>query len=317
MRNTLIHTLCEMAANRDDIYLLTGDLGFGVVEEFAERYPDRFINAGIAEQNMTAVAAGLGLEGKCVFTYSIGNFPTLRCLEQIRNDVAYHHCNVNIVAVGGGFSYGALGMSHHATEDIAIMRAIPNMVVFTPCDPEEAWAATTLAAELAQPCYIRLARGKDQSIEHITREYRVGKANLLWDGKDVAIFAAGPVVREAVSAAQILEKTDGIRCAVRNCLTVKPIDENAVLAAATHVKHIFTVEEHNVIGGVGGAMAEVLASHGCKSQLHRLGLQDIFTSEVGEQPYLRDQNGISADKLVETIKKILKEIPNKSPNMIK
>lgn len=307
MRNSFIKRLCEIAAEREDIYLITGDLGFGVVEEFAERYPERFINVGIAEQNMTAVAAGLGLEGKCVFTYSIGNFPTLRCLEQIRNDVAYHHCNVNIVAVGGGFSYGALGMSHHATEDLAIMRAIPDMVVFTPCDPGEALAATTLAVELQQPCYIRLARGKDQPIPHITKDFQVGKANLLWEGEDAAIFAAGPVASEAIKAAQILEETENIHCAVWNCLTVKPMDEETVLAAAKQAGHIFTVEEHTVVGGLGGAVAEVMASHGVESHLHRLGLQDEFTGVVGEQSYLREIYGISADKLVETIKQIFKE----------
>lgn len=304
MRNSFIKRLCEIAAEREDIYLITGDLGFGVVEEFAERYPERFVNVGIAEQNMTAVAAGLGLEGECVFTYSIGNFPTLRCLEQIRNDVSYHHCNVNIVAVGGGFSYGAMGMSHHATEDLAIMRAIPGMIVFTPCDPEEARAVTTLAAELAQPCYIRLARGKDQPIAHITKEYQVGKANLLWEGGDTAIFAAGPIAGEALQAAQILETEENIRCSVWNCLTVKPIDEEAILKATAYVRHVFTVEEHNVIGGLGGAVAEVMASYGVDSQLHRLGLQDEFTGVVGEQAYLRDRYRISAAKLVEMIKNI-------------
>src|SRR5713226_3860325 len=156
MRNAFILALTDLAAQDPRITLVVGDLGFGVVVDFSKRFPKQFINAGVAEQNMTSLAAGLALSGKIVFTYSIGNFPTLRCLEQIRNDVCYHNANVKIVSVGGGFSYGSLGMSHHATEDLAIMRALPGMVVVAPGDPMEAACATRAVAAYDGPCYLRL-----------------------------------------------------------------------------------------------------------------------------------------------------------------
>ncbi|HRM26091.1 MAG TPA: hypothetical protein PKZ81_07620 [Clostridia bacterium] len=159
MRDTFVRTLITLAKNNPNIELFTGDLGFGVLKPFWEQLPDQFVNAGIAEQNMTAAAAGAAGEGKIVFTYSIGNFPTLRCLEQIRNDCAYHDANVKIVCVGGGFVYGSLGMSHQATEDIAVMRALPNVAVLCPGDPAEAEAATKAIAEYPGTCYLRLGRG--------------------------------------------------------------------------------------------------------------------------------------------------------------
>lgn len=159
MRDTFVRTLITLAKSNPNIELFTGDLGFGVLKPFWEQLPDQFVNAGIAEQNMTAAAAGAAGEGKIVFTYSIGNFPTLRCLEQIRNDCAYHDANVKIVCVGGGFVYGSLGMSHQATEDIAVMRALPNVAVLCPGDPAEAEAATKAIAEYPGTCYLRLGRG--------------------------------------------------------------------------------------------------------------------------------------------------------------
>src|SRR5712691_3932084 len=155
MRNAFFRALYALAERDERIHLVVGDLGFGVVEPFAERFPERFLNVGVAEQNMTGVEAGLALCGAVVFTYSIGNFPTLRCLEQIRNDICYHEANVKVVSVGGGFSYGSLGMSHHATEDLAIMRALPGMVVVAPGDPIEAACATRAVAAYDGPCYLR------------------------------------------------------------------------------------------------------------------------------------------------------------------
>ena len=159
MRNTFVRTLIELAKKDKNIELITGDLGFGVLKPFWEQCPDQFTNAGIAEQNMTTVAAGMALEGKTVFTYSIGNFPTLRCLEQIRNDCAYHNVNVKVVCIGGGFVYGSLGMSHQATEDLAIMRALPDVVVMAPGDLVEAEECTKAIAAYDGTCYLRLGRG--------------------------------------------------------------------------------------------------------------------------------------------------------------
>lgn len=304
MRNTLIRALCEEASTNSDLYLITGDLGFGVLDKFWEAYPKQFINAGISEQNMTGVAAGLALEGKCCFTYSIGNFPTLRCLEQIRNEIAYNNLNVNIIAVGGGFSYGGLGMSHHATEDLAIMRAVPGMTVFTPCDPSEAEAVAHLAVHTNAPTYIRLARGTDITVPHLTTDYQIGKANQLFKGEDIAILSTGTIACEAFQAAQILE-SNGISAEVWSFLTIKPIDEERIRELIQNYEHIITVEEANIVGGFGSAVAEILSTTGYTTKLHRLGLNDQFTDIVGSQQYLRDRYGISSEKIANVIYDIL------------
>lgn len=176
MRDTFVRTLIELAKENKNIELLTGDLGFGVLKPFWEALPDQFTNAGIAEQNMTTVAAGMALEGKTVFTYSIGNFPTLRCLEQIRNDCTYHNANVKIVCVGGGLVYGSLGMSHHATEDLAMMRALPGMVVMAPGDAVEAAEVTKAITAHQGTCYLRLGRGGEKRIHKSIPDFKIGKA---------------------------------------------------------------------------------------------------------------------------------------------
>ncbi|MDR3259589.1 MAG: hypothetical protein LBT51_08295 [Fusobacteriaceae bacterium] len=301
MRNTFVDTLFEEAAIDPNIYLITGDLGFGVLTKFWEIYPDRFINAGISEQNMASVAAGLALEGKNVFIYSIGNFPTLRCIEQIRNCIAYHKANVTVVAVGGGFAYGALGMTHHATEDIAIMRALPEFTIFTPCDPEETRQVTKLARKIVGPSYIRLGRGGEKNLHSNSIDVQIGKANLLKDGKDTAIFVSGAIANEALIAANMLEKED-ISCSVYSFPTVKPIDKEIILEIAKNIEQIYTLEEHNIIGGFGSAVSEIIAESGSSVKIKRIGLQDVFTSMVGSQSYLRNYYGMSGVKIFDLIR---------------
>ena len=213
MRNTFVNTLVELAKKDRDIELVTGDLGFGVLKPFWEQLPDQFVNAGIAEQNMTTVAAGMALEGKTVFTYSIGNFPTLRCLEQIRNDCAYHGANVKIVCVGGGFVYGALGMSHQATEDIAVMRALPGVAVLCPGDLVEAAEATKAIAAYPGTCYMRLGRGGERRIHDRIDHFEIGKALPIHGGERVAIFSTGAIFDEVSDAEAILAQ-HGIHPAV-------------------------------------------------------------------------------------------------------
>ena len=211
MRDTFVKTLVNLAKEDKNIELITGDLGFGVLKPYWETVPDQFTNAGIAEQNMTSVAAGMALEGKTVFTYSIGNFPTLRCLEQIRNDCAYHHANVKIVCVGGGFVYGSLGMSHHATEDIAVMRALPDVVVMCPGDLVEAEEATKAIAKYQGTCYLRLGRGGEKRIHEKVDNFEIGKAIKIKesDKKKIAIFSTGAILDEASEAVKLLEKKVG------------------------------------------------------------------------------------------------------------
>lgn len=310
MRDTVIRTLIELGKEDKDVELITGDLGFGVLKSFWETLPNQFINAGIAEQNMTGVAAGMALEGKKVFTYSIGNFPTLRCLEQIRNDCAYHNANVNVICVGGGYVYGSLGMSHHATEDIAILRALPDVTVICPGDPIEAALAVKKIAQTDGTCYLRLGRGGEQNVNTVIKEFEIGKAYKLRDAKDmnkkVAVFSTGAILEETTKACDMLEE-QGIAVEQYSFPTVKPIDRAVIEDCANRFDNIFTVEEHNIVGGFGGAVAEVLAECGGKAKLHRIGIDDFYCIEVGSQAYLREQVGINAEGIVRKVKGVFDE----------
>lgn len=300
MRDTFFKTLCEIAQNNKNIEIVTGDLGFGVLKPFWEEHPDQIINAGIAEQNLTSVAAGMALEGKTVFTYSIGNFPTLRCLEQIRNDCAYHNANVKIVCVGGGFVYGSLGMSHHATEDIAVMRSLPGVTVICPGDLTEAAATARAVAEYPGTCYIRLGRGGEKRIHKDLPNFEIGKAIKVKEGKKVAIFSTGGIFEEVDEACKIAEQ-HGVTPTVYTFPTVKPIDTEVILKIAETHDLIITCEEHNLCGGFGSAVAEVLVQMPTHARLVRIGLNDLYCTAVGDQKYLRSQYGIDSKKIAETI----------------
>lgn len=306
MRNAFFKTLIELAKENKNIEVITGDLGFGVLKPFWEALPDQFINAGIAEQNMTSVAAGMALEGKTVFTYSIGNFPTLRCLEQIRNDCAYHKADVKIVCVGGGFVYGSLGMSHHATEDIAVMRALPDVTVLCPGDIAEAEAATRAIANHKGTCYLRLGRGGEKRIHKDLPDFEIGKAIPVKQGEKVAIFSTGAIFEEIEEACDILYE-EGISPTVYTFPTVKPIDEKVIKEIALSHELIVTCEEHNICGGFGSAVAEVLAENPSKAKLLRTGLNDNYSTVVGDQKYLREQYGISGRNIAQRILKEVKE----------
>lgn len=300
MRDSFVKTLMDIAEKDKNVVLITGDLGFGVLKPFWEKFPDQFINAGIAEQDMTGFAAGMALCGKTVFTYSIGNFPTLRCIEQIRNDCAYHNANVKIVCVGGGFTYGPLGMSHHATEDIAVMRAMPDVTVFAPGDAAEAAACTKAMYETPGTCYLRLGRGGEPKIHENAVDFTVGKAIEIRHGKRVALFSTGAVYEEVAGAAKMLENA-GITPAVYTFPSVKPIDKALIKKCAAEFELITTVEEHNIVGGFGSAVAEVMATVPCKARLALIGLEDKYSSTVGSQKYLREIYGMSAEKIFERI----------------
>lgn len=300
MRDTFVKTLVQLAKEDKTIELVTGDLGFGVLKPFWEKCPDQFTNAGIAEQNMTSVAAGMALTGKNVFTYSIGNFPTLRCIEQIRNDCAYHHANVKVVCIGGGFVYGSLGMSHQATEDLAIMRALPDVVVLAPADLVEAEECTKALAKYNGTAYLRLGRGGEKRIHDHIDNFRIGKAIKVHDGERVAIFSTGAIFEEIRRTEEILNEK-GIYPAVYTFPTVKPIDREVIEKCAEKFDLIATCEEHNYIGGFGGAVAEVISEMPRHSKLLRIGLHDSYSVLVGNQKYLRSQYGLDGDSIAHQI----------------
>jgi transketolase len=294
MRDAFIAKLTSLAADNPKIMLITGDLGFGVLDKFSARFPKQFLNVGVAEQNMTGVATGLAMEGRIVFTYSIGNFPTLRCLEQIRNDAAYHDANVKVVAIGGGFSYGALGISHHATEDISIMRALPNVTVVAPGDIWEVSEATEAIAAKPGVCYLRLDKSAAPPSPLEGTPFCLGKARVVREGRDVTIASTGGILGEVLKAADTLNAS-GISTRILSVHTVSPLDSNAIFSACRDTGGIIAVEEHSVIGGLGGAIAEACLEGGVVPRAFvRIALRAGFSSRVGSQEFLRDSYGINA-----------------------
>jgi len=292
MRDSFTARLERLAAADPRIFLITGDLGFGVLDKFEKSFPRQYLNVGVAEQNMTGVATGIAMEGRIVFTYSIGNFPTLRCLEQIRNDAAYHDANVKVVAIGGGFSYGALGMSHHATEDLAIMRALHIPVIAPGCDWEAAEAADALV-EATGTCYLRLDRASAGSTARSGEKFRLGKARRIRDGEDVTLIATGGILGETLATADRLASEKGINARVLSMHTVNPLDIDSVIAAARETGGIVTVEEHTVMGGLGGAVAEACLDNAVAPRsFARVALRHGFSSIVGSQEYLRRRYGV-------------------------
>ena len=307
MRDTFIAELTRLAQIDPRIFLITGDLGFGVLINYSQTRSHQFLNAGVAEQNMTGLAAGLAQEGRVVFTYSIGNFPTLRCLEQIRNDVAYHDLNVNAVAIGGGFSYGSLGMSHHATEDLAIMRALPGMTVVSPGDLWEVTQATKALADTPGPGYLRLDKMNAGDTSRPGEVFELGKIRTLREGNDVTLAATGGILGSTLEAADLLAE-QGIHCRVLSVHTLKPLDADTLLAAARETGGIVTVEEHNIIGGLGGAVAEACLEGGVAPRFFkRIGLNDVFSAIVGSQQYLKDHYGMGCDAVVKKVLELLRK----------
>ena len=299
MRDAFVRVLLEEMGRNDRIVLITGDLGFGVLQPVWDRYPDRIINAGIAEQGMIGLAAGLAATGRIVLVYSIGNFPTIRPLEQIRNDCAYAGANVKIVCVGGGFVYGSLGMSHHATEDMAVMRAIPGITCFAPGDPAEAAAVTRAMINTEGTCYLRLGRGNEMKIHESLPEGWVPPAPVtVRKGTQVALLSSGGILTQTTEAARILEKR-GISAEVVSFPCFKPMDREAVYRLTERFRVIVTAEEHNIIGGFGSAVCEIAAETGNRCRVFRIGLEDCFTTVVGSQQYLREVYGMDAKSIAD------------------
>lgn len=307
MRTAFFKTLEELAEKDPRITFITGDLGFSVVETFARRFPKQFLNAGVAEANMTGVAVGLALSGKIVFTYSIGNFPTLRCLEQIRNDACYHRANVKIVSVGGGLSYGALGSSHHATEDLAIFRVLPEMTVVAPADPVESALATRAIVQHQGPCFLRLGKAGEPTLHDPAVPFILGKSIRVREGADLTLIGTGPILVTCLQAADQL-MMQGVSTRVISMHTLKPLDRDAILLAAQETSAILTVEEHSEVGGLGGAVAEVLAQSGGRRVPFRIvGLPDRFCRVVGNHDYLKQISGLTVQDIVREAGRLIRQ----------
>jgi transketolase len=295
MRTAFINQLIEEAKINKKIFLLVGDLGFSVIEPYAELFPDRYLNIGIAEQNMAGVAAGLAMEGYCVFLYSIGNFPTLRCMEQIRYDICYHNLNVKIIAIGGGYAYGSLGASHHATEEIGMLRTIPNMVVCAPGDPVEAKAITTFASNYNGPCYIRIGKAGEPIVhKHSIDGITIGHILKLKSDGNIALFSTGAMLKYVVDFVE----QNNVDASVYSFPFIKPINKQILVEIIKLHKKIITIEEHQAQGGFGSAILEIindLIGEGSIENfpiLKRIAIPDKFYSVAGSQDYLRKLAGL-------------------------
>ena len=306
MRKAFNEELLKAARQDKRIHMILADIGYGEIEPFANEFPERFINCGVAEQNMTGVACGVALAGNIAITYSIANFPTLRCLEQVRNDVCYHNANVKIVIIGGGMAYGPLGVSHHSTEDLAIMRALPNLKVIAPCDIYEARSAVHAMLAYDGPVYYRCGYKGEKNLHSGPVNFEIGKALKLREGKDAAIIFTGTIGINALQAADELEK-QGYSIKLVSMHTVKPIDVAAVLDAA-ETGCIVTVEEHNICGGMGSAVAEALMDNGAGNiRFKRMAIPDVNVCKIGSEEWLRDQYGLGVADIVSTVKGLVKK----------
>jgi len=289
MRAQLIKALLDIFEDDENTVLLTGDLGYNAIEPITDKYPDRFFNVGIAEQNMLGLATGLALSGKTVFVYSIATFNTLRCLEQIRNDAAYHNANVKIIANGGGFNYGSLGYTHHLTEDISVMRSIANVDVYAPCDGQQTYDAIKKMYETTGTSYIRLGR-EEAKVTPVV-------------GTDIAFFVTGSIYSEVLKATEIL-KEKNIFASIYTFPVIKPVNMD-VLEIVEKYENIVTVEENNLMGGFGSSILEVLNDNGIKKQVTRIGVENKFAEMVGNSEHLRKLNSLDAQGIAN---RVLEEI---------
>jgi transketolase len=288
----------SIAESKPDVWLLNGDLGYSVLEPFAEKFADRYLNVGVAEQNMTGIAAGIAMSGNTVFTYSIANFPTLRCFEQIRNDVCYHGANVKIVAVGGGLTYGAQGYTHHGVEDLGVMRLLPGMVVVAPGDPIEAELATAALASYAGPAYLRLGKAGEPLVHTSPPVFELGKAIQLIAGDEAAVITIGGTLAIGHAAVTQLH-AQGVKARLLSMHTLAPIDVEAILSAAkTGV--IVAVEEHGP-GALATAIAEVLIEHRLSPAFVRVGLPAKAARVAGSQTYLRANAGVTVEGIIDAV----------------
>ena len=296
MRDAFIHELLNIARADEKVILITADLGFGVLDNFRKELPSQFINVGVAEQNMVGIATGLALEGYIVFCYSIGNFSTLRCLEQIRNDAAYHDANVKIISVGGGFSYGPLGMSHHATEDIAILRALPGVKVIVPSTLKEAAESAKYLKDQHGVVYLRL----DKSHAEVGNKKALTNFDqwqLVRDGSKVCLITTGGILQESILAAKSLE-SHGLEVKLVSAINLTPKTPEVILEKIINCNLVITIEEHVKSGGLGGLVAECISENTKGITLLRLGLEISNVPAVGSQQYLRHISGISAEGIV-------------------
>ncbi len=305
MRNAFAKTLTELAADDERLVLLSGDIGNRMFDGFKTACPDRFFNCGVAEANMMSMAAGLAMSGLRPVVYTIVPFVTTRCLEQIRVDVCYHHVPVVIVGVGGGLSYASLGATHHSCEDLALMRALPHMRVVCPGDAHETRAALKAAVALSEPVYLRLGKKGEPLVHSAEPALEIGRAITVREGADAVLLSTGNLLPTAVEVADLLAP-EGLVLRVVSVHTVKPLDETALADAFQTTPLVATLEEHSLLGGLGGAVAEWLAEQPpSRGRLLRLGTADSFLHEAGGQDHARQLYELTPPQIAARIRDAL------------
>lgn len=304
MRNAFAQEITRLGAEDQRVVLLSGDIGNKLFDEFKDRCPGRFLNCGISEANMMGMAAGMAMNGLRPVIYTITPFTTTRCFEQIRVDVCYHHAPVMIVGTGAGLSYAELGATHHSCEDMAILRTLPGMTVFAPCDSTELRLGLKAALGQPGPVYMRIGKKGEPKIHQSLDAVELGRAITVREGTDVCIVNAGTVMAESLGAADKLAE-QGISARVESFHTVKPLDQEKLAEIFASVRLVVSVEEHSRIGGLGGAVAEWLAPRRASSgaRFLSLGVDDVFMHDVGSQDYARGIFGLKADSIAESVQR--------------
>lgn len=291
MRTTFVNTLKELAREDDRIFLLTADMGYSVLETFRDEFPDRFLNTGIAEQNTVGVAAGLAMSGKIVYVYSIIPFVTMRCFEQVRLDLAYNNTKVRLVGIGAGLTYGPFGVSHHSIEDIALMRSLPNMTILCPGDPVETEQLVRQSYDIEGPVYIRLGKNGEPKIHPEYTQIKIGRAIHLTKGNDLALVTTSNTLERGKKWVDEWRK-EGINVNLISMPTIKPLDVLTIKELIERNIPIVTFEEHNIIGGLGSAVAEVIAESGKAVKFKRIGIPDTYSHYIGGHSFQSSKFGL-------------------------
>jgi transketolase len=304
MRKTCLDMVYELAKKDKRIFFIGSDLGIGTLKQFKAEMPDRFLMEGVSEANVVGMAAGLALEGKIVYVNTIATFLTRRCFEQVALDLCLHNTNVRLIANGGGVVYAPLGPTHEAIEDIAIFRCLPRMTIIAPADAEEMKRLMPATVDHAGPIYIRLAKGGDPVVTR-NEPFRIGKAFPMKEGSDALVVTTGIMLKAALDAAAVLDGA-GIKTAVLHMPTVKPFDYDAFSKAADPVRTIVVAEEHTVIGGLGSAVAEILAETGSRipKRFRRIGIPDVFPDQYGSQASLLKRYDITTERIVAVVQEL-------------
>ncbi len=302
MRTAFIETLIQLAKKDDTVFLITPDMGYSVLEKFRDEFPNQFLNSGIAEQNTISVAAGLASSGYTVFVYSIIPFVTMRCFEQVRLDLAYNNTNVKLVGIGAGLTYGSLGASHHAIEDIAIMRSIPNMTVLCPGDPIETRELVKRSYEKNGPVYIRLGKNGEANIHDANTRIEIGKSIEITQGTDFALITTSNTLELGKQWTDEW-KNENLSVSLISMPSIKPFDNSKINELLSKQIPILTLEEHNVIGGLGSAVAEIIATSEKSVPFKRIGINDVFSHYVGSHNYQRKMINFNEKPSVDFLKK--------------